>query len=103
MPPSDGKTRRFAEGQRAAELFPVAKDAVIAPSVLGRLAEIYARVGEPDRAFELLEKLIPGPEHGLSTASLSWSRPGIRCAAILASNSCSRSSRLTTPSDTRRA
>ena len=55
------KDEAIREGQRAAELFPVAKDAVIAPSVLCRLAAIYARVGEPDRAFELLEKLVPVP------------------------------------------
>ncbi len=55
------KDEAIREGQRAAELFPVAKDAVIAPSVLCRLAKIYARLGEPDRAFELLEKLVPVP------------------------------------------
>jgi len=55
------KDEAIREGQRAAELFPVAKDAIIAPGLLCRLAEIYARVGEPDRAFELLEKLVPVP------------------------------------------
>ena len=49
------------EGQRAAELFPVSKDAVIAPSVLVRLAAIYARVGEPDDALDVLEKIVHVP------------------------------------------
>ena len=55
------KDEAIREGQRATELFPVAKDAVIAPSVLSRLAEIYARVGERDRALELLQKLVAVP------------------------------------------
>jgi tetratricopeptide (TPR) repeat protein len=55
------KDEAIREGERAAELFPVAKDAVTAPSVLCRLAAIYARVGERDRSLELLEKLVPVP------------------------------------------
>jgi tetratricopeptide (TPR) repeat protein len=55
------KDEAIREGQRAAKIFPVAKDAVIAPSVLCRLAAIYARVGERDRSLELLEKLVRVP------------------------------------------
>jgi TolB-like protein len=55
------KDEAIREGEHAAEIFPVAKDAIIAPGVLARLAAIYARVGERDRALELLEKLVPVP------------------------------------------
>ena len=55
------KDDAIREGQQAVELFPIAKDAVIAPNVAYRLAAIYARVGERDRALELLEKLVPVP------------------------------------------
>ena len=55
------KDEAILEGQRATDLFPVAKDAIIAPSVLCRVAAIYARVGERDRALELLERLVPVP------------------------------------------
>jgi TolB-like protein/lipopolysaccharide biosynthesis regulator YciM len=56
------KDEAIREGQRAVEIFPVAKDAILAPKVLCRLAAIYARVGERDRAFELLDKLVAVPD-----------------------------------------
>ena len=48
--------------ERAVELLPVAADTFDGPLVLGRLAEVYAEVGETDRALEILQKAaaLPG-------------------------------------------
>jgi TolB-like protein/class 3 adenylate cyclase len=51
------KEDALREGARAIELLPVAKDALIGDALLGRLAGLYAQVGETTRAFELLEKV----------------------------------------------
>ena len=63
---ADAKVGRKAEAvrgaERAAELLPVAADTFDGPMVLGRLAEVYAEVGETDRALEVLQKAaaLPG-------------------------------------------
>ena len=59
----DRKEDAIREGHRAVELEPDWKDAVNGPSMTGYLAMIYARVGEIDSAFPLLEHLLtsPGP------------------------------------------
>jgi TolB-like protein len=63
------KEEAIREGERAGELLPVTKDAIIGPEILIRLAGVYAEVDETDRAFELLEKLSRLPA-GLSYGSL---------------------------------
>ncbi len=55
------KEAAMREGHRAAELMPIAKDAVDGAIVQCFLAVIYARVGEPDLAFPLLERLLETP------------------------------------------
>lgn len=57
------KEEAIREGQRAVELMPASKDAVFGPWMTGYLAMIYTRVGEPDSALPLLERLLasPGP------------------------------------------
>ena len=55
------KEEAIAEGQRAVEMMPVSRDAVDATNWLGNLAEIYGRVGEPDKAIDLLEQMVKMP------------------------------------------
>lgn len=55
------KNDAIAEGQRAVELKPEQKDAVVGPLMSGYLALIYARVGENDPAIALLEHLLKTP------------------------------------------
>ena len=63
------KDEALREGQRATELLPVAKDALIGDALLSRLAGIYAQAGEVDRAFILLEKVAKIP-FGVTYGSL---------------------------------
>jgi TolB-like protein len=49
------------EGQRAVELTPETKDALIGPTFSGVLAMIYAQVGEADQAIALIERLLTTP------------------------------------------
>ena len=71
------KEEALAETQRAIETLPVSKDAFHGPDILTAAAEIYAALGENDRAFATLDQLarIPSP---LSAAKLnldpSWDR-----------------------------
>ena len=57
------KEDALREGRRAVELKPESKDAVDGALMQGFLALIYARVGEKDLAFPLIERLLrtPGP------------------------------------------
>ena len=50
------KEDAIGEGQHAVELLPVTNDAMNGSQLLGRLAGIYAQLGETHRAFDLLEK-----------------------------------------------
>jgi len=63
------KEDAIREGERAVELLPVAKDALIGDALLSRLASIYVQAGETDRAFSLLEKGIKIP-FGVTYGSL---------------------------------
>jgi TolB-like protein/Tfp pilus assembly protein PilF len=47
--------------QKAADLLPVAKDALAGPAVLAGLAEIQARAGQPDAAVRTLRQLLSIP------------------------------------------
>ena len=55
------KDEAIAEGRKATELIPVNRDALSGPAYVGRLAQIYARLGEPDQAIELLRQLLAMP------------------------------------------
>ncbi len=57
----DRKEDALREGRRAVELKPEAKDAVDGPLMQAFLALIYARTGELDLAFPLLERLLQTP------------------------------------------
>jgi hypothetical protein len=55
------KEDAIREGRRAVELKPESKDAVDGAIVNCYLALIYARVGEKDLAFQLIERLLKTP------------------------------------------
>jgi tetratricopeptide (TPR) repeat protein len=63
------KADGIREGQRAVELLPVTKDALVGDALLSRLSGIYAQTGEVDRAFNLLEKVTKIP-FGVTYGSL---------------------------------
>jgi TolB-like protein/Flp pilus assembly protein TadD len=51
----------IAEGKRAVELLPESQDAFDGPQSTNTLAQIYARVGQHDEAFRLLDHLLQIP------------------------------------------
>jgi TolB-like protein/Flp pilus assembly protein TadD len=55
------KEEAVREGRRAVELLPENKDAALAPTLESYLARIYARVGEPEKALDLIEHLLTIP------------------------------------------
>lgn len=55
------KEDALREGRRAVELTSEARDHFIGPAFNGALALICARVGEPDQAMELIERLLTTP------------------------------------------
>ncbi len=55
------KDEAIREGQRAVELLPVSKDAVLGPYMQHLLARIYVLVGEPEKAIDQLEKVLKVP------------------------------------------
>jgi TolB-like protein/Flp pilus assembly protein TadD len=55
------KDAALAEAQRARELRPESKDAFEGPQITQEVAEVYATVGENDRAIELLDGLLNRP------------------------------------------
>ncbi len=50
-----------AEAQRAAELLPETKDAFGGPEIMAGVAEVYANLGDNDRAIEILDRLLSRP------------------------------------------
>src|SRR5438874_4588940 len=55
------KDAALAEAQRAAELLPESKDAFGGPEIVESVAEVYAILGENDRAIEILDGLLSRP------------------------------------------
>jgi len=51
----------LAEAQRATELQPESKDAFGGPEITAGVAEMYAILGESDRAIEILDGLLSRP------------------------------------------
>jgi serine/threonine-protein kinase len=65
------KTEAVAEGERAVALMPVAEDALTGADMLAHQAELYIRVGEPDKAIALVDRVLSMPTGMiLSSASL---------------------------------
>lgn len=63
------KTEAIRVGERALQLRPIAKDAVDGVHIMGRLAGVYAQVGELRRALDLLETAAMQP-NGTNFGSL---------------------------------
>jgi len=55
------KDSALAEAQRATELLPESKDAFGGPEITGGVAEVYAILGDNDRAIEILDGLLSRP------------------------------------------
>jgi tetratricopeptide (TPR) repeat protein len=55
------KTEAVREGERAAVLWPVTRDANIGPYIQHQLVRIYLAVSEPEKALDLLEPLLKIP------------------------------------------
>jgi len=69
------KEEAVRAGEHARELLPVELDAFDGPKVLGRLAGIYAQVGDKARALDLLAstvKLPNGPNYGSLALDEAW-------------------------------
>ena len=69
------KDEAIKEGERALALLPVSKDAVDGPTMLTRLARIYAQAGEASRALDLLEqgaRMPNGPDYGSLKLDEGW-------------------------------
>ena len=70
------KDDALREGRRGAELTSMSKDMINGGTVQGFLALIYARIGDTDRAIELLERLLITPfavdyaDNGIAVADL---------------------------------
>ena len=59
------KAAAFAQVERAAAAMPIEKDALDGPVVIETLAQVAARMGEPDRAISALRKAISLPSRTL--------------------------------------
>jgi TolB-like protein/Tfp pilus assembly protein PilF len=55
------KDAALAEARRATELLPESKDAFGGPEIAAGVAEVYANLGDNDRAIEILEGLLSRP------------------------------------------
>jgi TolB-like protein/DNA-binding winged helix-turn-helix (wHTH) protein len=55
------KTEAIAEGERAVALMPLAGDALTGPDMLAHQAQLYVRVGQPDKAIALLDRVLSMP------------------------------------------
>lgn len=69
------KEDAIREGEQAAEMLPAPRDAWDGPQILGRLAAIYAKVGETNRAIDLLDRLreLPvGTHYGSLKLDSEW-------------------------------
>jgi len=55
------KESALREAQRATELVPESKDAFSGPEITSGVAEVYAILGDNDRAIEILDRLLSRP------------------------------------------
>ena len=69
------KAEAIRDGERALAMRPVAKDAVDGVHIMERLAGVYAQVGQPQRALDLLEAATAmpnGPNYGSLKLEETW-------------------------------
>jgi TolB-like protein/DNA-binding winged helix-turn-helix (wHTH) protein/Tfp pilus assembly protein PilF len=55
------KTEAVAEGERAVALMPISGDALTGADMLAHQAQLYMRLGQPDQAIPLLERVMSMP------------------------------------------
>jgi len=64
------KAEAIAEGERAVALMPVAEDALTGADMLAHQAMLYVRLGEPDRAIALLDRVLSMPTGMILSSAL---------------------------------
>jgi tetratricopeptide (TPR) repeat protein len=57
----DRKEEAVRAGEHASELMPTSKDSLVGPALAIELAKIYTRVGETDKALNLIDELLSIP------------------------------------------
>ncbi|WP_109126442.1 winged helix-turn-helix domain-containing protein [Dyella sp. C11] len=64
------KAEAVAEGERAVALMPVSKDALTGADMLANQAQLYVRVGQPDQAIPLIDRLLSMPTGAIMSSAL---------------------------------
>ncbi|WP_430389619.1 winged helix-turn-helix domain-containing protein [Dyella sp. 20L07] len=64
------KPEAIAEGRRAVALMPVTEDALTGSDMLACQAQLYVRVGEPDQAIALIERVLSMPTGVIMSSAL---------------------------------
>lgn len=64
------KPEAIAEGERAVALIPVTEDALTGADMLACQAQLYVRVGQPDQAIALLERVLSMPAGVIMSSAL---------------------------------
>ncbi|HEV7123701.1 MAG TPA: winged helix-turn-helix domain-containing protein [Rhodanobacter sp.] len=64
------KPEGVAEGERAVALMPVSKDALTGPDMLAWQAQLYVRVGQPDKAIALIGRVLSMPTGDIQSSAM---------------------------------
>lgn len=64
------KAQAVAEGERAVALMPVTKDVLTGAGMLACQAQLYVRVGQPDQAIALIDRVLSMPTGGILSSAL---------------------------------
>ncbi|MET3654593.1 winged helix-turn-helix domain-containing protein [Dyella japonica] len=64
------KAEAVAEGERAVALMPISKDVLTGADMLACQAQLYTRVGQPDQAIALIERVLSMPTGGILSGAL---------------------------------
>lgn len=64
------KAEAVAEGERAVALMPVTKDVLTGAGMLACQAQLYVRVGQPDQAIALIDRVLSMPTGGILSSAL---------------------------------
>jgi TolB-like protein/DNA-binding winged helix-turn-helix (wHTH) protein/Flp pilus assembly protein TadD len=64
------KPEAVAEGERAVALMPVAGDALTGADMLANQAQLYVRVGQPDQAIALIERVLSMPAGAILSSAV---------------------------------
>jgi len=64
------KAEAVAEGERAVALMPITKDVLTGAGMLACQAQLYVRVGQPDQAIALIDRVLSMPTGGILSSAL---------------------------------